>query len=285
MFVREKSSDPFLTLFGPRGSIFNVVGLEQIHVLKSGDYTELAKDYSRHRPDYSPSVLDALLGLIHKPVAEVDFVDVGAGTGIWTRMVYRKGVKSVTAIEPNDNMRAAGMADSADATIRWLAGHAEQTGLLAGCCDWLTMASSFHWTNFDAATQEFHRLLRPGGRFTALWNGRLIETNPMLVEIEAHLSAMRPNIQRASTDMKETLTEQLWSSPWFEDVVYMEGRHDIGMTPERYLGVWRSVNELRVQLGERQFEAFLDFVGRRIADQPSIQATYTTRAWSARRKD
>jgi hypothetical protein len=57
------------------------------------------------------------------------------------------------------------------------------------------------------------------------------------------------------------------------------------MTPERYLGVWRSVNELRVQLGERQFEAFLDFVGRRIADQPSIQATYTTRAWSARRKD
>ncbi len=230
-------------------------------------------------------MLDALLGLLHKPVTEVDFVDVGAGTGIWTRMVYRKDVKSVTAIEPNDDMRAAGMADSATTTIRWLAGQAEQTGAPDGSCDWLTMASSFHWTKFDAATREFHRLLRPQGRFTALWNARLIETNPLLVEIEAHLSAMRPNIKRASTDMKETLGEQLWSSPWFEDVVYIEGRHDIIMTPERYLGVWRSVNELRVQLGEQQFEAFLDFVEQRVAGQRSIKATYVTRAWSARRKD
>ncbi len=254
-------------------------------IVKSGDYTGLANDYSRHRPDYSPSVLDALLGLLNKPAADVDFVDVGAGTGIWTRMVYRKGVKSVTAIEPNDDMRAAGMADSADTTIRWLAGHAEQTGAPAGSSDWLTMASSFHWTNFDAATREFHRMLRPQGRFTALWNARLVETNPLLVEIEAHLSAMRPNIKRASTDMKETLSERLWSSPWFEDVVYMEGRHDVIMTPERYLGVWRSVNELRLQLGEQQFAAFLDFVERRVAGQRSIKATYTTRAWSARRKD
>ncbi len=255
------------------------------HIVKSGDYTALADDYSRHRPDYCPSVLAGLLGLLDKPVAEIDFVDVGAGTGIWTRMVYGKGVKSVTAIEPNDSMRAAGVADSANTRIRWLSGNAEQTDAPRGCCDWLTMASSFHWTNFDAATREFHRLLRPNGRFTALWNARLLETNPLLVEIEAHLSAMRPNVKRASTDMKETLTEQLWSSPWFEDVVYLEGRHDISMTPERYLGVWRSVNELRVQLGERQFEAFLDFVEQRIAGRHSIQATYTTRAWSARRKD
>lgn len=255
------------------------------NIVKSGDYSRLANDYSRHRPDYSPSVLDALLGLLNKPVADVDFVDVGAGTGIWTRMVYSKGVKSVTAVEPNDEMRAAGIADSAGTSIRWLAGHAEQTGLPEACCDWLTMASSFHWTNFDAATREFHRLLRPRGRFTALWNPRLIETNPLLVEIEEHLSAMQPNIKRASTDTKETLTEQLWSSPWFEDVVYMEGRHDILMTPERYLGVWRSVNELRVQLGEQQFEAFLDFVEQRVGDQSSIKATYATRAWSARRRD
>lgn len=254
-------------------------------IVKSGDYTSLAQDYSRYRPDYCPSVLDALLGLLSKPVADVDFIDVGAGTGIWTRMVYGKGVRSVTAIEPNDDMRSAGMADSLSTTIRWLAGHAEQTGALDGSSDWVTMASSFHWTNFDAATREFHRVLRPQGRFTALWNARLIETNPLLVEIETHLHAMQPNIKRASCDTKETLTQQLWSSPWFEDVVYMEGRHDIIMTPERYLGVWRSVNELRVQLGEQQFDAFLDFVGQRVADQQLIKATYLTRAWSARRKD
>ncbi|MGD0076262.1 MAG: hypothetical protein ABSD31_18285 [Candidatus Binataceae bacterium] len=83
----------------------------------------------------------------------------------------------------------------------------------------------------------------------------------------------------------ETLTEKLWSSPWFEDVVYIEGRHDIVMTPERYLGAWRSVNDLRVQLGEKQFDAFLDFVEQRVGGQRLIEATYLTRAWSARRKE
>ncbi len=256
--------------------------------LKPGDFTGLASDYSQHRPDYCPSVLNGLLGMLDKPMQDVDFLDVGAGTGIWTRMVYQKGVKSVSAVEPNDDMRANGIADSAGTPIRWLAGSAEQTGLADASCDWLSMASSFHWADFDKATREFHRVLRARGRFTALWNPRLIEVNPLLVEIEAHLDTLRPNIKRVSSGrsgITETLTEQLWASSYFEDVVYLEGRHVIAMTPERYLGAWRSVNDLRVQLGPEKFDAFLTFVSQRISGLDVIEATYLTRAWSARRKD
>lgn len=257
-------------------------------ILKAGDFTGLAKDYSQHRPDYCPSVLKALLGLLDKPVAEVDFVDVGAGTGIWTRMVHAAGVRSVTGVEPNDDMRKNGMADSQHTNIRWLAGSAEVTGLADASADWSSMASSFHWANFDTATKEFHRVLRAGGRFTALWNPRLIEVNPLLVEIEAHLDTLRPNIKRVSSGrsgITETLAEQLWASPYFEDVVYLEGRHVIKMTPDRYLGVWRSVNDLRVQLGPEKFDAFLAYVEQQIVGLDVIEATYLTRAWSARRKD
>ncbi len=256
--------------------------------LKAGDFTGLAKDYSQHRPDYCPSVLKALLGLLDKPTAEVDFVDVGAGTGIWTRMVHAAGARSVTAVEPNDDMRQNGAADCQHTHIRWLAGSAEATGLPDASADLLSMASSFHWANFYSATKEFHRVLRAGGRFTALWNPRLIEVNPLLVEIEAHLDTLRPNIKRVSSGrsgITETLTEQLWASPYLEDVVYLEGRHVIEMTPERYLGAWRSVNDLRVQLGPEKFDAFLAFVEQRIAGLQVIEATYLTRAWSARRKD
>lgn len=255
--------------------------------LKAGDFTGLAGDYSRHRPDYCPSVLNALLGLLNKPVGEIDFVDVGAGTGIWTRMVQARGVRSVTAVEPNEDMRTNGVADSTNMSIRWLAGSAEETGLPAGSCDWLSMASSFHWGDFGRATREFHRVLRPGGRFTALWNPRMVELNPMLAEIEAHLKTLRPHIKRVSSGrsgMTETLTAQLWDSPYFEDVVYTEGRHVIPMTRDRYMGAWRSVNDLRVQLGAEQFDAFLAFVEQRIHGLNVIEATYLTRAWSARRK-
>lgn len=253
---------------------------------KAGDFTGLAGDYSQHRPDYCPSVLNALIALFDKPVNEIDFVDVGAGTGIWTRMVHNVGAKTVTAIEPNEDMRTNGIADSENTSIRWMSGSAEQTGLARESADWLSMASSFHWAEFDVATQEFHRVLRPGGRFTALWNPRLIEVNPLLVEIESHLNTLRPNIQRVSSGrsgITETLTERLAESPYFEDIVYLEGRHVIEMAPDRYLGAWRSVNDLRVQLGPEKFDSFLDFVEKRISKSRVIEATYLTRAWSARR--
>jgi SAM-dependent methyltransferase len=256
--------------------------------LKGGDYTGLATEYSRHRPDYCPSVLSALLGLLDKPTAAVDFVDVGAGTGIWTRLVNQRGTKSSTAVEPNDDMRANGLADSAATAICWVKGLGEQTGLPARCCDWLTMASSFHWVEFEAGMREFHRVLRGGGRFSALWNPRLIEVNPLLVEIESHLEMLLPSIERVSSGrsgITETLTERLWQSPYFDDVVYLEGRHVIQMAPSRYMGAWRSVSDLQVQLGTEKFESFLGFVGRRIAEVDTIEATYLTRAWSARRKD
>ena len=57
------------------------------------------------------------------------------------------------------------------------------------------------------------------------------------------------------------------------------------MTPERYIGAWRSVNDVHAQLGEKQFAAFLEFVAQRVAGERSVVTTYLTRAWSARRKD
>ena len=255
--------------------------------LAAGDFSGLASDYSQHRPDYCPSVLNALLGLLEKPVGEIDFVDVGAGTGIWTRMVNERGVRSVIAVEPNDDMRSNGIADCAGTNIEWKEGGAENTGLGDHSCDFLSMASSFHWADFQIATREFHRVLRPGGRFSAIWNPRLIEVNPLLVDIEAHLDTLRPNIKRVSSGrsgITETLNEKLWESPYFDDVVYLEGRHVISMTTDRYMGAWRSVNDLRVQLGPEKFDLFLEFVANRIQGVASIEATYLTRAWSARRK-
>jgi ubiquinone/menaquinone biosynthesis C-methylase UbiE len=197
------------------------------------------------------------------------------------------GVSTAIAIEPNEDMRKKGIEASQQTAIRWQAGNAEDTGLSAQSADWLSMASSFHWANFETAIKEFHRVLRPSGQFTALWNPRLIEVNPLLIEIEAYLDTLRPNIKRVSSGrsgVTEVLTEKLLKSSFFEDVVYLEGRHVIEMTPDRYLGAWRSVNDLRVQLGPEKFQMFLSFVEGRVSKLKVIEATYLTRAWSARRK-
>lgn len=254
--------------------------------LKHGDFTGLAENYSKYRPGYAPSVRDALLGMLNKPAKEVVAADVGAGTGIWTRLLAEK-VQKVVAVEPNDDMRRFGQADSQGLSVEFHAGSGEETGLPANAFDMVSMASSFHWVDFNRGLQEFHRILRPDGRFVALWNPRLIEANPVLVEIEAEIARLKPVVKRVSSGasgITETLTEQLNAHPLFTDVVYVEGRHVSMQTPEHYLGVWRSVNDVRFQLGEENWAKFLNFVEQKIAKMDSIVTVYKTRAWSARRR-
>ena len=254
---------------------------------KLGDFTGLAENYSKYRPSYSPMVLNALLGLINKEKKEIDFVDVGAGTGIWTRMVASKSLQTVTAIEPNEDMRHFGINDSKKLLINWIDGDGENTTLESNSVDIVTMASSFHWVDFEKGTDEFCRILRPNGIFCALWNPRKIEENPLLVEIENKLSEIAPHIKRVSSGRAESTEElfaKLKSCGKFEDVLYIEGEHKVSQSIEEYLGVWNSVNDIRAQAGEVSFERFMNWVEQRITGLKSIDTTYQTRAWVARVK-
>jgi ubiquinone/menaquinone biosynthesis C-methylase UbiE len=248
-----------------------------------GNFSSLAQDYASNRPSYSPEVRDAILGLMSTS-NEFDFVDVGAGTGIWTRMLAPHA-KTTIAIEPNNAMQKWGIRDNAQLKILWNFGHAEHTGLPDESADLICMASALHWADFNKATAEFHRVLRPGGRFCALWNTRQIDTNPLLIEIEATLGAMVPDLIRVSTGRSpfcNTLSARLSDCPIFETPIYLEGTHVEYMSPERYLGIWRSVNDVRVQLGEKRFQKFLRFVQQKTKGLRHIEATYQTRAWCSR---
>jgi ubiquinone/menaquinone biosynthesis C-methylase UbiE len=258
--------------------------------MKHGDFTGLAGDYARFRPGYAPQIATAILGYVgrslRRDAAEIDAADIGAGTGIWTRMLAAHGLGSIVAVEPNDEMRRQGIETSRGTDIFWHKGSAEATGLPDGSVDLVSMASSFHWADFDKACDEFHRILRPRGIFTALWNPRFIKANPLLVEIEAEVARLKPGIRRVSSGrsgITEELTELLSAKPQFAEVLYLEGRHSLHQTPEQYIGAWRSVNDLQVQLGPDLFGKFLDFAEKRLAGLTSIEATYVTRAWAARR--
>jgi len=149
------------------------------------------------------------------------------------------------------------------------------------------MASSFHWPNFDVAMKEFNRILRPNGLFVALWNTRLIELNPLLVEIEEHLKKLVPDMKRVSSgrsEFCEHLTERLAESHYIKNVLYLEGQHVEYQTPEHYIGLWRSVNDVRVQAGAEKFEQFIQYITDRISHLEFVEAAYLTRIWVAQKK-
>lgn len=254
--------------------------------MKHGDFTNLADDYGKYRPTYSPFVIDAFVGMLARKESIVG-ADIGAGTGILSRLLAEKNIQ-VLAIEPNTAMREVGKKlTPPNISCSWHAGSAEQTDLAPESLDFVTMASSFHWPDYNKAVTEFHRILKPDALFMALWNTRYYESNPLLCTIENKLRELVPHLKRMSSGRSafcEGLLEKMRKTSVFSDVIYIEGRHVEHQSPEHYMGLWRSVNDVRVQAGEECFTRFMDFIADATKNMEFIEAEYTTRAWIARKK-
>lgn len=251
--------------------------------MQLGDFSKLAKDYV-NRPGYSETVLQVLKDHIEAQNGPIQAVaDVGAGTGKLTENLANLGLSGF-AVEPNDAMREEGVkAFEGSASFVWSKGAAEVTGLPDHCVDWVLMGSSFHWADAPVALREFHRILRPGGFFTAIWNPRNIESSPLHMEIETEIQKMLPGMKRVSSgspsNMKN-MEQTLLSTPYFGNLFLLEAPHEVEMSKERYMGAWRSVNDIHAQAGDDLFEEILKMIEDKISHLDQVVVPYLSRAFT-----
>ena len=251
--------------------------------MKRGDFTNLADDYTKYRPSYNESVVKAILNSVGKKLNAIKAADVGAGTGIFTRCLLDAGVENLIAVEPNDDMRKAGI-EFLGREVEFLAGSAENTQLVAKSFDLVTMASSFHWPNTEKALAEFDRVLSNKGVFCALWNPRLTEKSDCENEVQELLATKYKIASRVSSGLSgitQELREILTDSGIFNSVIYVDAVDIVHRTHEEYIGAWRSVNDVQAQLGEKNFKEFIDDVEKIISKHKTVEVHYLTRAWIA----
>ena len=130
-----------------------------------------------------------------------------------------------------------GIETSRGTSIVWRKGSAEATGLPDASADLVTMASSFHWADFDQACEEFHRILRPGGMFVAL-----VESSADRGEPVAGGDRGRDRAPEAGCPARvvgtirhdRTVDRNVEREAAIYDVLYLEGRHSVQQTPEQY---------------------------------------------------
>jgi SAM-dependent methyltransferase len=128
-----------------------------------GAFGAVAGEYDRLRSGPPPEALDWML-----PPDATDALEIGAGTGILTRLLVER-VAHVTAVEPDDRMRAVLAATAAGADVQ--AGVAEALPAADSSCDVVIAASAWHWVEEARAVPEVARVLRPGGRLALVWSG------------------------------------------------------------------------------------------------------------------
>ncbi|MDR0662324.1 MAG: class I SAM-dependent methyltransferase, partial [Holosporales bacterium] len=197
-----------------------------------------------------------------------------------------KARTSLSAVEPNDAMRTEGERYTQGENVVWLKGTGEETSLADRCVDWVTMASSFHWTDPKKSLPEFRRILRNGGFLTILWNTRDIKASKLHADIEEQIYAIVPQLTRVSSGNAHYTKDWstiLTSTGDFQNVHFIETSYIEQMTPERYIGAWRSVNDIQVQAGPDNFQKILKAITDKVSSLDVIEVPYKMRSWTAQK--
>lgn len=241
------------------------------------DYTKLADAYLK-RPDYSDAAVDAFLA-ITRQVGATNVCDVGAGVAHLTLMLAARGL-AVTAVEPNDAMRANGIKRMGSlGNVNWFEGTGEATGQASHAFDLVTFGSSFNVCDRQAALKETARILKPQGWFACLWNHRELD-DPIQTRIEAIIKAYLPSYGYGSR--REGQTPIIDASNLFGPVVHLDARVVHRQDIDECVEAWRSHATLERQAGA----IFGRIVGDienylRSLSCAAIDIPYSTNVWLA----
>lgn len=241
------------------------------------DYTTLADAYLK-RPDYADAAIDAMLSIAGAEQGD-KFCDVGAGVAHLTLMLAARGL-DVTAVEPNDAMRANGIKRTAElSNVKWHEGTGEATGQTTQAFDMVTFGSSFNVCDRQQALKETARILKPRGWFSCMWNHRNLE-DPIQARIEAIIKDRVPGYGYGTR--REDQTAVIDASELFGPVVHLDARVIHEQSIEECLEAWRSHATLERQAGANFHEvisAIDDYL--KGLKTPSIQIPYSTNIWVA----
>lgn len=169
-----------------------------------GRFSNRVADYVKYRPSYPDAMWSLFRDEMHAGDDSV-IADVGSGTGISAKFFLDRGA-TVYGVEPNAAMRAAAEEFLKDfSRFTSLDGTAEATNLDDDSVDIAVAAQAFHWFDSAKTSNEFRRILKPGGFAALIWNERDLESTAFLKGYESIL-------QRFGTDYAEVRHDHIETS-------------------------------------------------------------------------
>lgn len=238
-------------------------------------FDAVAAEYEAGRPGYPESLYDAL-----EPLAGKLVLEGGAGTGIATKALIRRGARVV----PFD----IGIKVLARATARMpglpaVVANGAVMPFRDQCAHLLCFAQSWHWLDEGRRPTEAARVLRDGGRWAAWWSHARADGAPWF---EAYWNAIE-----AVTVARREERDSEWGAG-----LYRSGLFDVGeritfpwlreATAEQWLEDQRSKSYIAA-LPEPSRTSLLTTIEQIISDRfptGQMRVPYETLLWIARKK-
>ena len=227
-------------------------------------FDPVAAAYEAARPGYPDGLYDAL-----GPLAGLDVVEGGAGTGIATRALRARGARVVAldvgeqVLRRNDGARV--VADGARAPLR------------DGCADLVCFAQAWHWLAHERAVPEVARLLRDGGRWAGWWSHPRDDHQPWVQRYWSVIESMtiarrehRDTDWGARLDPTHFDAPTFTSMPWVREVSIADWLLD--ERSKSYIGLGDDADRIVAAIESVVRDAF--------ADGP-VRIAYETWLWQA----
>lgn len=164
-------------------------------------YDGAAETYERYRPGYPQGVFDALSQRLGDALDAAHAIDVGAGTGIFSRSLLHAlpQLAGVLCVEPNEDMVRVGREASRDERkIRYERGFAESLPAPDSAVILVTAATAAHWFDRPRFFSEAARVLQPGGSLALLQNKMRYWDDALAADFAAFMERCIPGYQRGT---------------------------------------------------------------------------------------
>ncbi|KAI8364246.1 S-adenosyl-L-methionine-dependent methyltransferase [Blakeslea trispora] len=137
------------------------------HQVAAEGFQAQADFYATSRPSYPKEAID-FISTLPKSNEAYHVLDLGAGTGIMTKLLAEIKNFTVTAVEPVDNMRSK--LESLVPQVTSLKGTSWSIPVASSSQDMVVLAQCFHWFDDLKSLTEIHRVLKPQGVLVLIWN-------------------------------------------------------------------------------------------------------------------
>lgn len=222
---------------------------------KAFDWGRASADYAKYRDIYPDEFYNRLLSLgLCRSGLRV--LDIGTGTGVLPRNLYRCGAKFV-GVDSSENQiaEAKKLADEAGMDIEFQCVPAEKIEFSENSFDVVTACQCFAYFNHAKLAPRLHTLLKPGGRFAVVYMAWLPDEDPVAGKSEELVLKYNPlwtgcKEKRRPIDVPDVYLD--YFTPVHQEVFDIA----VPFTRESWHGRIRSCRGVDASLSEKEIQLF-----------------------------
>lgn len=182
------------------------------------NFGNVAKSYAKFRNDLPVELLKdlKLRGIIFN---DKKVVDLGSGTGVFSRALHKEGA-SVVGVEPSADLiqEAKKIDEIEECMIKYVNAYSESTSLLEDTYDIVTVMRAWHWFEREKTLTEIKRILNDNGKLIIIDSG-FISKSKVIVDsleiIKKHMPDRKLELAGSKANSKQIINS--FPVEWFKE--------------------------------------------------------------------